>query len=425
MKPTAPTSLEPRLAAAIPLAALAAGLALAACGGDDDRGSRTDGGGPGDGPTYHQDVAPILARRCTGCHTAGGIAPFSLESYDDAGPRAQAIRQAVLDRRMPPWNIDESGTCHTFVDSRWLSDEELATLARWAETGAAEGAPAPAPERPAAPGLNSVGATLDIGVDYVPNASRMDDYRCFLVDPGLTADRFLVAYQVKPGEPRVVHHVILYSLDTTAAEEAALALDQGEEGPGYTCFGGSRVVESRFLAGWAPGTPATRYPEGTGLRLQAGRKLVVQVHYNLHEGPLPDRTKIDLELADRATEAAVVPIADFDLAVPPGTERAPTEATLPVLLPITVLGVFPHMHTLGRTLRLERIGGGEPACLLDVPRWDFNWQQFYFYEEPVRLDLLDQLRIECVYDTRERTETVRWGEGTQDEMCLAFLYVTP
>lgn len=418
------SSAKGRWTGGLRYAVLAWAVAAAACTG----GSGSAEGALGAAPTYHGDVAPILAERCASCHVAGGIAPFALGTFEDAAPRAEAIRAAVLDRRMPPWGVDASGACGTFADARWLSDDELATLAGWAEAGAPAGEPAAPPELPAADTLASVGATLDIGTEYVPDAAGHDDYRCFVVDPALTADRYLVAYQVRPGEPRVVHHVILFSLDTPAAEAEAAALDAAEEGPGYTCFGGSGVDGSRFLAGWAPGTPVTRYPAGTGLKLEARRKLVVQVHYNLHDGPLPDRTRVDLELADRAEPALVVPIGDFDLEVPPGVARAPTGHTttgLEIPVPLLVHGVFPHMHTLGKTLRVERLPfDGDDVCLADVPRWDFDWQQFYFYEEAVRLVPLDRLRIECVYDTRERTETVRWGEGTEDEMCLVFLYVT-
>jgi hypothetical protein len=155
---------------------------------------------------------------------------------------------------------------------------------------------------------------------------------------------------------------------------------------------------------------------------------VLQIHYNLHDGALPDRTRVDLELAERADPALVVPVADFHLAVPPGEEHAATSFTttgLELPVPVLVHGVFPHMHTLGRTLRLNRLPrDGDRECLADVPRWDFNWQQFYFYDRPVRLVPGDRVRVECVYDTRSRTDTVRWGEGTEDEMCLAFLYVT-
>lgn len=408
------------------ISGLAAWVALAGtgCGGGASNGK----GGGGGGPTYHADVAPILAERCGSCHVEGGIAPFSLGSYEDAAPRAPSIKAAVLERRMPPWGIDGSGACGTFADSRWLSDNELSILADWSDAGAPEGAALPPPEPPRPDSLASIGATLDIGVDYLPDASRHDDYRCFLVDAGLDADRYLVAYQVRPGAPRVVHHVILYSLDDAISEAAAMALDDDEEGPGYTCFGGPGVLGSRFLAGWAPGTPATRYPAGTGLKLDHTRKLVVQIHYNLHEGPEPDRTRIDLEFGGGVTPALVVPVADLGLAVPPGVEAAPTEFTttgFEIPVGVTVRGIFPHMHTLGRTLRVDRLpASGENSCLVDVTHWDFNWQRWFFYETAGQLEPGDRVRIRCVYDTRGRTETVRWGEGTEDEMCLAFLYVT-
>src|SRR6185295_91059 len=120
--------------------------------------------------------------------------------------------------------------------------------------------------------------TLDMGLTYTPDPEHTDEYRCFIVDPALGADRFLTAFQVKPGDQRVVHHVILFSLDTAAAEQQATAQDTADSLGGYPCFGGPGAAPSRFIAGWAPGSGPTRYAEGTGVRLFSGRKLVMQVH---------------------------------------------------------------------------------------------------------------------------------------------------
>jgi len=207
--------------------------------------------------------------------------------------------------------------------------------------------------------------------------------------------------------------------------------DAGTPGPGYTCFGSSNVPSSRPIAAWAPGTPVTTFPSDTGLRLLAGRSVVMQVHYNLTAGPLPDRTTIELALTPNIPkEAFVVMLADLAMVVEPGLESAEATfeidlASVGLSLGVFIRGVFPHMHELGSTMRVEVVHEEQPMCAAHVPRWDFQWQRFYFYEEPLYVFPSDRLRVSCTYDTRSRTEPVRWGEGTADEMCLVGLYLTP
>lgn len=421
---------------------VAAALILAgagSCGQDDPAGdpssaaasSGTTSGsttGSNGAPTFYEDVAPIVYERCLSCHVEGGIAPFTFATYEEARPFAEAIRAETAARTMPPFHIDNGGDCNTYLDARWLTDAEIATLAAWVDGGALEGNPANAPALPEKPaGLANVSATLDIGDTYTPDATLSDDYRCFLADPGVAEDTYLTAYEVKPGDPRVVHHVVVYSFTDAAAQAQAEALDAAEPGPGYTCFGGAGASAS-FVVGWAPGIAVTRYPEGTGLLLHGGRKVAIQVHYNLSFGPLPDRTTVDVELAPSVDNpAGLYAVVNTDINLPPGMNPVETTRTFdntsPV--PMVVHGVFPHLHTLGRTLRLDLENGDASTCLVNVPDWNFHWQQFYMYTQPIVVQPGGQVRIDCTYDTRGQTAPVQWGEGTGDEMCAAGLYVTP
>jgi hypothetical protein len=393
---------------------------LVGCGGGSSKPP-----GPG-----FEAVAPILSEHCIACHQENGIAPFPLTSYTDAKAKAAAIKPAVTSREMPPSNADNSGSCGSFNNARWLTSAEIATLSEWADAGAPRGTgPAtlavPQPEHLAGA---DVGATLDIGGDYLPNGARADDYRCFVVDPGLLTDKLLVAYEVIPGEPRVVHHMVLYTLATDEDAAAAVARDEAESGLGYTCFGGAGLDGAATVAGWAPGTPVTRYPDGTGVRIIGGRKAVLQIHYNLAAGVLPDHTRVRLQLVDAVPhEALIGPLANGDLSLPPGQMLVTSAAVadVPDGPGLDMLGVYPHMHLRGRTLRVERLRDGETTCLLNVPAWDFHWQEFFFYDNPVDLRAGDRLRITCGYDTRADTETVTWGEGTAAEMCVAALYAVP
>ncbi|MEJ7734785.1 MAG: hypothetical protein WKG00_37050 [Polyangiaceae bacterium] len=412
-----------------PLICFLALFALPACLPQETDPPEDQGTVPGS-PTWHEHVGPLVKAKCSSCHSAGNIGPFPLETYDDVVTYSGAARVAVEDRRMPPWHVDESGDCNTFRDSRRLTDVQIATIGRWIDQGMALGDPELAPPPPSSgPELSEVNSTVDPGAEYAPNADLADDYRCFLVDPGVADDSFLTAYEVKPGAPSVVHHVILYSLDTATDEAIAESLDDGEAGDGYTCFGGSGVSTSRPLVVWAPGTGPTLYPQGTGLRMVGGRKAVMQVHYSLAAGSKPDRTTIDLQYRSSVDKEAIITSTyDLDLNLDPGQAKAEEGSSItlpPYLASVQIHGVYPHMHKLGRSLRVDLGELAGNSCLIDVPDYEFNWQQFYFYDEPVILEPGPSvLSIACSYDTRGVDKPVYWGEGTSDEMCIAAFYVS-
>lgn len=388
-------------------------------------------------PTYHQDIAPLFANHCASCHQAGGIAPFPLVSYDDAKPYAQLAADLTRDRIMPPMTVDNSGACRTYKDARWLSDDEIAVIAAWAAAGAPEGsAPDAPPPIPAIDALDDANLALEMAEPYTPRGNEEfpnDDYRCFFLDAP-PDDAYVTGFEIIAGQPQEVHHMLLFTLLTPEIEAAAQILDDEDEGPGWECFSTPVDEDISLVAGWAPGTNVMRYPEGTGLFVPGGRRLVMQLHYNLLVGtPVPDQTALKLRTVPSVLkEAALAPIADTDLEVPPGEAAASYSFSFPLVglaEDLEVHGVFPHMHQLGKTLRFELrpLGaedGTDAFCMTDVPRWDFQWQQLFLYEEPVRVTPADVLHVSCTYDTTPRTETIRWGEGTQDEMCLVFAYAT-
>lgn len=400
------------LAVSLPLAV----LACAKSGDDDDDGSTPAL------TTYHEHVEAILQERCLACHVDGGVAPFSLEGYANANALQVSIQVAASTRLMPPWGVDNSGACRTWKDARWLSDAELATIDDWIADGAQQGDPAAAPTPIPTPTSIRVDTVLTTGTNFTPVGSP-DEYRCFLVDPAIPADRYVTALQVTPGEPRVVHHMILYSLDTAQAEADAVALDDASpDRAGYPCFGGVGVSESRWIAGWAPGVRSSRYPTGTGVELIGGRQAVLQIHYNTLAGSLVDpSTKIELELETTVAKPALIALlSDNSINLPPGETDATAGVTYTMPANATLHGVFPHMHKRGRTMRVDVNG----TCAMDVPRWDFNWQQLYFYEQPIQLQSGDTIDVACHYDTTGDTAPITFGEGTDDEMCVLISYLT-
>jgi hypothetical protein len=402
-------------------------LAMFGCSGDDPAPTVDAGMIVPITPTWHDDVAPIIAEHCQRCHEEDGIAPFPLLNYTQAKPMAAMIASSTAARRMPPFLADNSGDCHTWRDANWLSDDKLYTLAQWHATGAQEGEEKPAPEAPALPTIENPELSIQMPEPFLPDANLGDEYRCFVLDPELDRDRFVTAYEVVPGDNRVVHHVILYTPKDAEAENSALAMS-GEGGrAGYTCYGGAKVPADMVVA-WAPGTGATSFPATTGIALSAGRMVIMQIHYNMVSGSFEDQTTIKLALQDQVAKPGIMTlVGDKDLNIPAGLEAHVETADFPMAFarqPIQVWGILPHMHELGSKYRLERISGDQKECLIDVPRWDFNWQLGYFFEEPIVLQPTDSLRTTCTFDSRGRTEVTRFGEDTTDEMCLGLVFAT-
>lgn len=377
-------------------------------------------------PTWSRDVLPVVQQRCQGCHTTGGIAPFSLESYAEAASHAAAIASLVESRAMPPWKANDA--CQPLKGSRRLRDDELSAIVAWARGGTLEGDPAQAPPNPTSlPSLPWVDAELSMSSPYTPSAARPDDYRCFVIDPKLPGERDLIGYDIVPGQRSLVHHVLLYGVSRAEAER----LDAAEAGPGYTCFGGpgTEGALGTVYGAWVPGTSATLYPEGTGITMATDNVIVMQVHYNTSHGPDgnsshaigPDLTTIKLQLAPGRVEkpALIFPIADLNFTIPPRSSNYTTSVSFPFPTSATLYGVGPHMHTRGRTITAM----ADNTCLVNVPSWDFNWQQLYQFQTPLALKPGVRLKLSCTWDNAS-DKAVRWGEGTDDEMCLNYFYLT-
>ena len=410
--------------------------------------------------TYWQNVAPIFFENCVGCHQPGGIAPFRLDTYEEAKEWSVAARQAVEERTMPPFLVTADGSCGEFRDAKWLADEDIATITAWAEAGAPEGTPRDDLQVPA---VNEPGTGLDDGSgeimtvttpDYVPEPdgseyARYDDYRCFLLDTAITEERFITGHEVIPGNDALVHHVILMLVDPdlevaegkTNMDVMRAMDDESPDRLGWSCYSlaGEGVFVDSAPATWAPGMGAVPFPENTGVRVPAGRRVVVQIHYNLVDESVRgqrDSTQVRLRMNEQVEREGFFGLPDLllqsDDTLPPGMESVPYTWELgfdDVLAAfgvdhMDVYGVFPHMHELGRRYRMEFVDdAGGVECAAEVKNWDFDWQLSYFYEEPLELTPGKRMRVTCEYDTRGRTEPTRPGWGTQNEMCVGGLYL--
>ncbi|MBL8683107.1 MAG: hypothetical protein JNK05_28325 [Myxococcales bacterium] len=432
----------------------------------EDATTTPDATAPSGDPTWWRDIKPIADQMCNNCHVAGGIGPMALVDYATVRPMARLIANQVRDRIMPPWMPREG--CRDVRDSRALTDAEIAKFVAWEAAGAPEGnmadyrAPAARPNTSRPLPARDGDIVVQPSGMYLPNQSLTDDYHCFIMDPALTTTRDVIGVRVTPGNARIVHHVILFEVRERSLPDLQ-RLDDAEPGPGYTCYGGAGVnpnvragtdgdlvdMSVQMVTGWAPGGVAGYFPTGTGVRLKPGSRLVMQVHYNLQAATrgMNDRSRVDLFLADAAAstqQAFWLPQANQSFTVPAGVPPTDPRATVVsnfrnTQLPVRIFGVAPHMHTRGHSIRVEAINASSAStCLVDIPRWDFHWQQGFFFQTPYRTAagaMGDTFRTTCVYDNRPENQPyvdgvqvaprdLRWGEGTNDEMCLNFFYVS-
>lgn len=427
---------------------LLAAVSFAGCGPS----TKATDDGP-HGPTYYQDVAPLLSRNCNGCHAEGGIAPFKLTTPDDAVAYSTTIAKSTSSRQMPPWPPGPSSPA--YEHDRRLTDDQIALLAEWANAGAPLGDASKAAELPAPDvvQLSTVSVEKDIGVDYKPDTNLRDDYRCFLVDMDATELRMATGYEMIPGNRRTVHHVIAYLFDGADKQKLVDADNASPDRAGWECFGGPSptgvdVDPIGVLGGWVPGQSAVKFLPGTAKQINAGNLVVMQMHYNLAGGSEPDRTKLRLSYAQKAAEGTLqalytVPFYKHDLSIPANGSgivqermRAMSSWTGGVFFPDNeawITSVAGHMHRLGTSISLTLVNDTGAHTLLDIPAWDFHWQGTYQLVTPVQVKPADQVIIRCTYDntaTHRASEQfvtpmrdVTWGEGTEDEMCLAYAEV--
>jgi hypothetical protein len=455
-----------------PLAALIL-LPLSACGGE----SASPGPGPAaTGPTFHEDIEPILQKSCLTCHSPGRIAPFSLVKYEDAKPLAGVMASSTADRSMPPWGAVETDECQPpqpFKHDIRLSADEIATIDAWAKAGAPEGDPAKAPPPFELPpdDLSGKNAELVPGTPYVTSGDK-DQFRCFVLDPQLAQTRYLNGAHIVPGNAKVVHHALVF-LDRSGQSKQLADADGG-----YTCFGGPQVP-AELVEAWAPGAFPFEFPPNVGTEVPAGSLFVMQIHYHpAGQTADPDATKVELRFTDTAPEyrtrfALIGNFKTFDankntglLPGPddtngvefriPANKAGHTEtmqytvpATLggkPVPQDLLVYGAGTHMHYVGTDMKISVAhaapAAGEPKdeCFVQTPKWDFNWQRTYSYDVPLaslpKVHPGDVLTFRCTYDNTLQNPfvaqalaeqglkmpmDVTLGEQTLDEMCLGLL----
>jgi peroxiredoxin len=396
--------------------------------------------------TYYRDVAPILQNNCQSCHRPGEVGPFSLTTYKQAVNWASDIKDYTKSRQMPPWKITEGVAFH---NERKLTEKEIETLAAWLDGGTPEGDPKDAP-KPKKFGdgwmLGKPDLILQPKDDFVVGPGGADVFRCFVLPTELTEDKYVVAIEVKPSNPRVVHHTLNF-VDTSGQgrklEEQSQEKEKGktekdyDRGPGYSMSMGVGFLPRAGLGGWAPGQLAHQMPDGYGWLLPKESDVVVQVHYHRDGRVEKDRTQIGLYFAKKTDgmkpfKAGVIP--GRLIAIPKDDAHFKVTGSIQVVQDCTLHTIMPHMHLIGREIKvtLKPADGGDAKTLLNIKDWDYNWQETYFLKDPLQLRTGDVLEVEAIYDNSAKNpnnpnnppKLVTFGEQTTNEMCFVFLGAT-
>lgn len=373
--------------------------------------------------TYSNQIARILQNRCVECHRDGEIAPFALDDYEEVVGWADMIQEVVHEGRMPPWHAsDESGP---FENARRLTADEKALIKAWVDAGAPQGDPQDLPEPRSWVDGWQLSRTPDFIAPLTDEPFRVPAdgkvrYQYFQIDPNFQEDKWVSAVEIQPGNRAVVHHVLMF---VGTADDS---------GPQFR--GGAAGYDGIFV----PGQRVQPYPAGMARRIPAGSRLVFQVHYTPIGSEQFDQSRVGMLFVDPQSvqyEVRTASAVNTDLEIPPhdgnyrvdaSSSRLPTEARL--------LALNPHMHLRGKSIQYEAVlPTGERQQLLDVPRYDFNWQTAYRLTTP--LNFPKDTRLHCVahfdnsqdnLNNPDPTKTVRWGEQTWDEMMIGYFdYVVP
>jgi mono/diheme cytochrome c family protein len=443
--------------------------------------------------SFSKEILPVLQNNCASCHTDSGpgVAHLNLASAEEASARAADISGIVSARAMPPWPAGNGAL--KFKGDRRLTDAELAAIGAWEKEGASLDVPAATPLTATKSVVTPLRRdTVIKGQPYKGSTELSDEYRCQIYDPKLTKPSFLQGMDLEADQTRVVHHGLLFH-GKAGTRAQAEALDAAQPGSGWTCFGlpslgGEPGDDLSQIMSWGPGQAPSLLPADTGVAMDAGDYLVMQIHYHYQpstEQLPPDESSLVLDFANDATIAAaggklapvsltlylgpaeipcstsqVGPLCDRTAAVGKLVENygpfagyladglvaacganlsdfakmtsgvASSKCDLPAS-PGEIISIWGHEHELGATFRMT-LNPGQPdeKVLLDIPRWAFEWQLNYSPVDKVVLKPGDVIRVECSWD-RSRANAgkepryIVWAEGTNDEMCFSQIITRP
>jgi hypothetical protein len=374
-------------------------------------------------PTFAKNVAPIFQKSCQPCHHAGTSAPMSLVSYEDARPWARSIRQRVTNREMPPWHLDKTVGIRHYKNDRSLSDDEIETIVRWADNGAPQGNPAdmPAPLTFRPEGEWFIGEPdlkVTTPTDFVMYSTGPDWWIDQFAEVQLAEDRWIKSMEIKPSNPKIVHHVVVYAIEPDAPEG--------------TPESGVQLHE------YAVGKYGDIFGENTGRLLKKGTRLRYDMHYFAIGSEQHNKTTIAFKFYPKGVtpkyqvrSQAIRNVPNDELEVPPNTVVR-TDGYFRLPRPARIDAFQPHMHMRGRGLTVEAIDPvtNRTQILSSVDHFDFNWHINYVYadEDAPLLPAGTVLHLIGVHDNtsanRRNPDPNMWvgfGERSVDDMLQVWL----
>ncbi len=452
----------------------------AAEGGNEEAGSVTETSAAPTEISFANDVQPVIEANCVSCHSGSGPGTTHL-TMETAGSFADVAEFAsfrIEDGQMPPWPLTGLHEVSYKYDLS-MTDQEKATVIEWARSGAVLDVDAGTELTATAQAFPPIDADAVLYPDVPYEGSdKLDDYRCRVIDPELDEQKYVTALEIRPDETRVLHHALIFRAE---ADQRSVATQEvaADGQPGWNCqalpgLGGGTLEQ---IGSWAPGNGPVNLPEGSGLQMEAGDFFVIQWHYHYDGEAFPDNSGLAVEYASDEVIAAAGgsldpvrniillgpveipcasfesgPLCDRDAAVARlATEFGTTAALIPEFInrecgvtpadfsqftdgiassscemdaPVgDVISIWPHLHELGTTYRLTlNPGTPDERVLIDIDKWNFEWQIAYYLDEPLEFTANDRLLLECGWDRAlwpagAESRYVVWAEGTQDEMC--------
>jgi thiol-disulfide isomerase/thioredoxin len=377
-------------------------------------------------PTFHGKVQHIVQRSCMPCHREGGIAPFSLDDFGAVKSRAKMLEFVVDEGIMPPWFAKKGGPWRNDMS---LPDADKAALKAWIAGGTPKGDPKDAPTPLVyASGWNirKPDAVFQLPEPLKIKESGVMPYANVNVPTNFTEDKWVEKIEVVPGDRRAVHHVLVFVRSQGTAD-----LSRRER----IANSDARDELSGFFGIYVPGNSTLTYPKGLAKRIPKGAILRFQIHYTPYGQASTDQTKIGFAFAKEPPKSEVhtASVANLRFSIPPGADNHKVEAQIRVPTDVQILSYLPHMHVRAKAARYELEAGGKTTTLLDVPKYDFNWQLNYVLKTPLDVRAGDTVHFDVWYDNSDKnpanpdpTKTVRWGSQTFDEMHLGYIeYIIP
>lgn len=379
--------------------------------------------------TYHNRISRIVQQYCQECHRKDGVGPFALESYDDVVAHKGSIRQVLETGIMPPWFAapPKPNQHSRFLNDRSLSKSDQNDFLTWLKSDLAKGDEADAPKPKSWPGEWSIGkpdAIFTIGKPIAIPASGTMPYQNVVVETNLDEDKWVEAYEIKPTAKAAVHHVLIHVIPKSGIGRlipgrAGVSANVDDERQGY-------------FAAYVPGNDHLIYTPGYARKLPKGATLRFQIHYTPFGEATTDQTRVGFRFAKEPPQhiIKVGAVMQPGIRIPPGKSDHEEVANLKVPTEITIRGLMPHMHVRGKACRYELIApdGKTSTVLLDIPRYDFNWQLRYQFAEPLTIPKGATIRFKVWYDNSDKNpanpdpnKLVRWGPQTYDEMHLGYV----